>query len=493
MSSLPTCFVLPRHPTSWAELIPIAKDIVADGRLRPIVVIANNGVATTKEEIEQTDLETVNVSDEIEKKLASSMPLLHRRLSKMHKWFSKHDRIANCLPVALIRMRHLNCRLDIERGVFQKLFNEFQPTVILIPGDRELSPVPTMLKVARDNRVPTIIAASSVPYFQGSAFSRSTSCSFRSKLSDLPPLINLLVAPFFPSQSRDTTYGNLMFSSGWSILAHASRDMLSAFPWAQGGGYSNYILQSSLDSAKEYRDLGTPMEKMVVVGDRTTDQLFDAFTASQNIRKELCEKHNLDPALPIVIVAIPPDSENDLCDWGTHLKRLDDYLGKITQYDANVIMSLHPKSRQNSYQELAEKHNFHFSIDRLANILPAGDLFVFSGSTTYQWAKLCGVPSINLDYFHLGMGYFEDPLGTTGVHTPEEFDKKLPEFLAMRQSANFHKFEAQASEHRENFLFDGNAGKRIVEFVTSFSESSFQTTSVCASSTQNSRQGLKVV
>ena len=457
-------FVFPRHMTSWVELVPLAQAIAETGSETPIVILATAEMASKSSEIEKLGLQYVDAWSSISRELAKWPGLT----AGLGRWIEaaidgKDAAAGDFLPLALLRMQALKRRLDIEYGVFQKLFSQWTPAALLCPGDRELSPVPPMLRAARDAGVPVVLAATNLPYIEGVAITRAESRSFRCEGG--APLINRLAARRFPKQIARTAYGNLLFSPGWRIFALASRNMISENPWVQGGGLSDFVFQHNLSKTELYEALGCPPQKFVAVGDQTLDPLRAALDRRAEIRRELTLEHGLAPEKPLAVMAVPNEAEHNLATMEEHLARQEAFWSPLRLSGVEVLLCLHPKSKRDDYRALADRLGFHFANKRLHETLPAADLFLCSCSTTALWAKLCAVPIVNWDYLRLNLDYFREPHGVVEVHTAAEFAKVLPEVLAMSREPERSKIRAQAARIAKETIFDGKATMRICNFI----------------------------
>ena len=338
------------------------------------------------------------------------------------------------LPIAILRKHVYRHQLIAEFNVITRVFDELSPLVVFLPGDRELSPVPPVLAAAKKNDIVTVIGTSSLPYVEGVAVSRSNQLPFKADKNFATPLINILASFCFPGQVAKSKFGKQLFSPGWRVFALSSTGMLSQNPWVQGGGLSNFIVQYSKKQAQHYLDLGVPENKLLFLGDINLDPVYNTFRDRIKLRQELEQKYGLSDSLPLIVMAVPNEAEHNLCDWDVHLQRQESFWSRIAAHKANVLLCLHPKSSRNSYELLAQKFGFLIVDKELSATLPLADLFVCGGSTTVQWAKLCGVPVINMDYLDLDIDLFKEPVGITQVRTPEEFSVALKNWFHNRTS-----------------------------------------------------------
>ena len=457
----PAVFFLPRHPTSWVRMLDQARVLRDSGSFTPVMVLATAAMAKMAETCRAEGLTFVDATGEIERRRLEAAPRQHGWGERLETWAQRRDRLGCLLPLSLLRLVHLRRRLRAEYAEFRALCERWQPVAILVPGDRELSPVPPMLRAALDLEIPSVIAFSGVPDPAGAAGLRRHDKRFRLDLRSLPPLLNFYAARRYPRQVCDSRFGRMLFSPGWLVLALASLDMLSANPWIQGGGNSRYILQNSKRRMRHFIERGVPESKHVFVGDLTLEPLHAAKHERESVRKRLTSS----AASKLVVMSVPNDAEHNACDWPTHLARMAAFMRPLAESGAQVVLSLHPKSKAEDYRALAERFGFRFADRPLVEILPAADLFVCSGSSTVLWANLVEVPAINLDY--LDVGNFENRAvpGVTSVRTAAAFAAALEQALHGMTAEARQALADYAAEMREDSLFDGRAGARFCAFL----------------------------
>ena len=463
----PITMLFPRHGTSWHKLKSLAYVIKNDDRMKPVFVLATKEVSAYATECDRLGFDYLEVHSEIEHTLSVRSSWIHACLATAEAWAESRPRLGNWLPVALARIAHMRRQLVIECQVFNSLLERIQPRIVLMPGDRELSPVPSMLAACRKNGIPTVLAGQGVPFGEGVARARTESSNFRVEARFAPPLLNLLAAAFFPKQVKQTNHGKLLFSPGWRIFTLASLSMLSQNPWIQGGGYGDFVLQSDKPRMQGYLEMGVPKSKLVLVGDHELDPLYHANQQRDQYREDLRKKYSFTDGF-IVIVSVPNDAEHNNCDWSTHLARQEEYFSYLFDCGMNVILSLHPKSDAADYAVLIDKFPFEVSDVPLTQLLPAADLFICSNSSTILWAKLCGIPSINLDYLHLSARDLCDP-NVRSVHNPAAFREALAEIKSSHSHNFLVDFPNASSASSTDALFDGRSGDRICSLLLELS------------------------
>ena len=462
---------LPRHATSWGRMKQQAETLRDAPGVRPVILIANAFMAGKVEECRDLGFEALELHDEIERRLRTGAPWLERTTRRLHDWLARHDLLANRLPFCLVSMLHVGWRLTVEYERFREVCAARRPTAIIVPGDRELSPVPAMLRAGLDLDIPTMIGFSGVPFADGGVeHARAFANRFKVTLGDLPPLLNLLAARRHPRQIRMTRNGPRLFSPGWLTLTLARKGMLSANPWVQGMGNCRYLLQHNRRFAAYFTERGLPETKSVLIGDATLDRLHAACRKREETRTELDRLLGSTPGQHLVALAMPNDYEHNLCDFETHLARMHRFLSRLARPDLKVVISLHPKQERSAYQDLAERYGFAFADRDLTALVPAADLFICGCSSTIMFAKLAAIPSINLDHFGHRDEDFESVPGLANVQTPDAFSAALDAFCQGNGPEGRDALQRFADALAEESLFDGRSGERFVSFIRSLVE-----------------------
>ncbi len=458
---------VPRHATSFAKMLPQCRLLSGRPGLRPVMLLADPrtyGYAQKclSEGVEALSLEG-RVGDDPVDAVERRWQAVAGRLSAPLRRLLLSERIAHSLPVAWWRRRSVVAAYAAQRAVWESVLRELAPAVVMMPGDRELGFVPPLLAAARAAGVPTVISTSNIPTVDSLAASRADRLRFTLEPRRCPLLWNMVAARRHPGQVAETPRGRLLFSPGWLVSALNALGMLSQRPWTQGGGNSDHVLLDGPRKKRLFLELGAPAEKLRVVGDLAHDELHRAHELRETTRRELCLSAGFDSDRPLVVLAVPIFAEHGLLSWPFHLKSLRRFAGVLAARSANVLLSLHPKSDPSRYAFLHDDFGFRFSERPLARLLPAGDLLVCGNSSTIDWAILCRLPVINLDYAELDDAAFADCPAVLKAHTPEEFAAALDRFDSARDE--LRRLQEQAA--RDLAEFDGRAGERFASFVES--------------------------
>ncbi len=464
-----TVALFPRHATSWVKLFDLACALRDGGKVRPVMILPTADMSAYMTACVKAGIEMVDLSLAREADLAINGGMLRKLLASFEKFLVRHDRIANCLPVSLLRFVDMRRRLRSEYEVFRRALEKLQPAAVMVPGDREASPVPAFLKAASDLSIPIVNAGFGSPYPEGVALSRVGFPRFSLKWRHFPPVLNFVAGLLFPRQVYSAPQGRMLFSPAWLTFAHANLGMLSDNPWVQGGGMSDYVLQHDARRRQGFIDLGVPARKLVDVGDPSLDLLYAVYRDRDALRAQLLKTYALPARSKLVIFSVPNDAEHGVCDMASHLERMREYFEVLGNSGANVLVSLHPKSRREDYQPLADQGGVVLMNERLANALPAADLFVCGTSSTVFWARLCGIATINLDYWKVRDADFVGVAGVENVETPAEFEKALTRHIAL--DAIDPAFQREATRLRDDNQFDGKSTHRIEQFLLGLAKS----------------------
>lgn len=446
----------PRHMTSWREMLPIAERMRKDARLRPVFLIAVGALKALIPECSERGIEAVDVVDHIAPR---DTGLLESLVHRLGPYFSKHKRLGSSLPIGLLRAWAYRRQLRHEHATITAALREIGAGAVMLPGDRELSPVPPLIKAAKSLGLPSIIVMATLPFIDAVTLPRQHDPSHQARLSRRAPLLNMWAAHRWP---RQVWRGSLLFSPGWLTYALAAEDMLPAYPWVIGASGCSHTVQGDELRMDEFVRLGLPKEKCLLIGEPNTDPLYEAYAAREEWRQTILQRYGLGSSRPLAIFAVPNEAEHGFSTWPEHLSRLDTYLAILTER-CDVLMALHPKSKAEDYSELARRNGARISDFRLHDVIAAGDLFVSGVSTTATWAQLCGVPAITLNYLNLALTSGVAPKHVEVVKTPEQFKAKLSTTPIPLPSGHYYLAEGHAARMRSRF--DGKALERLIDLL----------------------------
>lgn len=453
----------PRHETSWRKLSEIAVFLEKDGRFNAFILLASFKVQKYQNECDDLNIRSINICEDIESRCNTKFNKLDKYFEENDDWLNKIDAIGTLLLISYLRAKTLKKRLLSEYVEYINILKAHSINMVLLPGDRELSPIPALIKAARDSKIPLVNASLSSPYTEGLIEARKKSRRFKTKILTFPPILNLFVRLKYPKQTIMTNEGRLLFSPGWLSICLDRLGMLNPSPWAQGNN-SDYLLQHCKNRVIDYKRLGVKSEKIILTGDPSVDLLYESYMKKNNIKIMLGEKYNILLSKPVVIISVPNDAEHGVCEMKEHQKRMDEFLSLFDDYECNVLLSLHPKSNKENYLFLQEKYGYFMVDEKLSTLLPIADLFVCSVSSTILWAKICNVFTINLDYLYIQDADSDGSEIVKTVHNKTEFKHFLDIYFTKEKSISCSELD-ESDKIKSDYLFDGKSKLRICDFL----------------------------
>ncbi len=457
---------LPRHATSFSKMRMQCQVLVGSDDLRPVMVLADPRTYAYAESCSADGIEVLNLSA-LDGGGADPVVTAERCWEKLcarapERWRGvlRHDRVAHGLAVGWWRRCRVVAGYAAQRQFWRGLLAAIDPAAVIMPGDRELGFVPPVLAAARDVGVPSVVSAINIPTLDSVAATRVGKARFA--VTGLWPLLaNLWAVWRHPGQVAESGHGRLLFSPGWLVGALQALGMLPHHPWTQGGGYSDYVLLDGPRKRRKFIALAAPEAKLRIVGDLAHDILYEAYARRADIRRQLCLHHGLDGDKPLYIFAVPIFAEHNILPWEKHLSALRAFMTSLSSHTTNVLLSLHPKSSIETYRSLVAEFGFRSADQPLANILPAGDVMICGNSSTVDWAILCRMPVIDLDYAGLEDSAFADCEAVIKVSRP---DMLAATIVHCEQNVE-HLRRAQDAIASDLAMFDGRCAERYCAFL----------------------------
>ena len=277
--------------------------------------------------------------------------------------------------------------------------------------------------------------------------------------------IKTWLARTYKANVRHKNGRKLMFLTVGQVLALKMWNALPATPWAYGGGITDVASVYGTDVMEKQVSLGVIPEKLVVTGQCSMDQLFGIRNNGRQLRTEIAESLKLDINAPIIVCAIPPYNELGLMPSARHWELTESMVRELRQTGANLVLSLHPRSQQSEYSDLAARYGAIIAGQSLIQILPVADLFVASHSSTVRWAILLTIPTLVLDDFNVGASGLFDPDGIVLVHTRDTLQERARELLYDKNERQLIRLRL---EQQGSLLdpFDGKNTSRLIQLLS---------------------------
>jgi len=456
---VPVALLLPRHATSWTKLSELAGLMVARGDIRPVMLLTSPAMSMRGPDCRAAGIEYIDITQQMSACSSYGSARIDSFLAGISARLARDESIGDFLPFSVLRGVHLVSRYLRERAILRDVCRRLRPGVVVLPGDRELSPVAPMIRAAADLGIPTVIGVSSVATPEAVEMSRRGRPSYDPEAG----LLNRLSAALMPDQVLTCEICRILFSPGWRSLALASIGMVSPNPWVQGGGHSTYILHMTQSRREISEQAGVRPGKSIVIGDFMLDRLHRAMVRRGEIARQLRSRARMADGEKLVIVAVPNDAEHGLCSFEEHFRTLDPYFAHLARFGAAIHLAYHPKSRPADYAWACTKYGFSQIEEPLADVLPAADVFVCSASTTITWARVCGLPTIDFDYRGYNVESTAQVYGVFNVADPDAFARAVDALDSLDPAA----LASEAEAYARNCRFDGQAGARTCEFLKS--------------------------
>jgi len=467
-----TVLFMPNSLTSWSRMRPQIRACQESNIYDPVVLIATSAVLGIKPDCDTMKVPYRHIGPfdrqdrgSVTRFVESHETILgSRTLMQWVRRLVTNDRASSCLPIGILRGIAVRKLLLSQTEKMGRLLDEINPQAVFVQGDRELGAVPPTIHASRERNIPIVIAAPGIPSKVAMGSVRRGQPRFLTKLRDAAPLLNVLAARWLPMQACETPSGRLLFSPGWLTLTLHSLSMLSANPWCQGGGYSDRVVVDGPRKAQRFIDHGIPEEKLSIIGDLDMDVLHQGLQRQSKLRAELDVEYSLAPDRDLYIYAAPSYAEQDIMPMDQHLAKLDRVLGALSRAGQNVLISLHPKSSLEIYKPVADRYGFRILTQRLFDVMPAADLFLCGGSTTMEWAMLCKIPVIDIDYAEICDTDLEVYRSAIHITDPVDLDDLLTRFAS--DSGWRQELANELEEQRDSIaLFDGRARNRFLEML----------------------------
>lgn len=325
-------------------------------------------------------------SNTIKQKLKKLFPVSIKEVGKqfldlltLYKYFSKTDTL------------------------IEKIFTIEKPNALVLYGDRVMGLVPSSIKWMKKNNKPVIdiqIAVSDENFLYSSFRKNSLYVGTKNPF-------NWLFGLFFPKYKRCFKNECVLFYSWSMILILWIKNLLPPNPWNLGQSWADKFLLISLKDQKIILENCPEATNCVVTGQFSHDLLFDVYKNKLQVKATVLKKYfeGEQTDKEIIILGMPQFYEHYIFDK----KRSDDEIGYILDNlnkltNKLVFISLHPKMSYEDYCYINEKYeNIRVLKDeRLSGVLPIGDYFISMFESTINWAMLCSIIPIFLDYYQFG-------------------------------------------------------------------------------------------
>ena len=451
----PRVLFVPIHVASMVEMLPVAEQIAVEGRFEPLFFIFFAATRDQVEVLKQRGLSAIGPglpTQDVNSQNEAAAPIVDKPLSfrkRIAKWMS------HTTPTAFIWhwVEYLRMRDKARRVLRQE-----RVAALVVLGDRHVGWETAFLREGNHLQIPSLI----IPY---SLTAPEGAFAYRRTLDDLhlyqvnTPFRRFIQHkyPIWTQQEGDDTF---FFIPLGNALAAQVCGMMPDNPWVLGGGRATRMAVESRRLQKMLLAQGVAAEKMAVTGRASVDQITATIknVDPDTVRREM----GIPPEQKILLCAVPQLGEHGMLPWDVHWAETRFLFECLTQQDAVVVLSLHPKSDPAAYQPLADEFGALIAQRRAYELIPACDVFVATFSGTVMAAIGCGVPTVVIDFYGLNYSYFDNEPGIMIVNQHADLSPTL-ERLFNDQEYYAQVALAQQTRGPEWILLDGLCTRRITD------------------------------
>lgn len=346
----------------------------------------------------------------------------------------------------------------IALAVYQKK----KPEALILYGDRHLGFEQALIRVFNEKNIPSIIIPVATSDPQASAYLRRNYREFYCS-GARAPLLNKFAKWISPQWVYCDRERELLFYPSGKALAGYWLGMIPIKPWFNGGGYSTLVAVDSEETKERHVNYGIPRKKIIVTGHPSHDHLFKKYLDKKLLKEELYNKYGFNNSNKLIICAIPQMAEHGIISWNQHMEIIDFLINKMAQTGQNILLSLHPKSELKNYSFLEQLYSCKISKEKLNEILPSADIYVATFSSTVQWAALCRIPCIVVDFYGFDYSIYDNIGGVVKISLKELFSPALERLI--NDQDFFSQIKADMESYAKQTPFDGMSRKRIVQAI----------------------------
>lgn len=353
----------------------------------------------------------------------------------------------------------------------KRLMNRYKIKLVVVADDRNLGWPFGMVAFAKRNGIPTLAIPFALSDPSADWLARKGRRSFE-------PLsgwygerwIKQSLSRRYPENIRTEKNIPIMFLTAGQLLALKVFNCLLKTPWAYGGGITDIsAVYGEADRIKQI-GLGVPASKLVVTGQCSMDKLKMEQTKSDEVRNRVVSQNRMLQDRKIIVCAIPQYFEHNLLDGPQHWVLTEQMLKSFADTNANVFLSLHPRSHRKDYESLAQRFGAVLLTSPLLEILPIADLFVAtSNSSTLRWAILLKIPAIGLCDIDLDNG----PMHSGGIQLLEDRSQLACLCQKTLENTEMRKMLQSTMEKHATLLdpFDGKNCERTIDLIMKMTKS----------------------
>lgn len=345
-----------------------------------------------------------------------------------------------------------------------ELLSAVAPKLLVLGGDMAGYDTSLYIKLAHERGVPALIVPSTM-----SNGLEQAEVYYGDSNHHVRGWTGRLVAALLPKWVRRHKDARLFRCPPGRVLAMELAGLAPPHPWIFNSGSADAIAMESQAMIDYYAAAGMKDRRMVLTGSLSDDAMAERLASAQSLRGRLCRELDLDPARPLVVMALPPDflyvtGGRPQCDFQSYDDLVAFWIDTFAQSKGcNCVVALHPSVDAEAMRRI-ERDNVRIGSWKTAEMVPACDIYVASISSTIRWAIACGKPVVNYDVYRYRYTDFLDVPGVLATEEQGEFREIVSRLIddpGYRRSVA----ERQATASADWGMLDGKVGDRMLALV----------------------------
>ncbi|MGM4906774.1 hypothetical protein AB8B21_03090 [Tardiphaga sp. 866_E4_N2_1] len=387
------------------------------------------------------------------------------------RFFSRvATKLASKLPGVGLSFLAERLAFSIAADEISMLLSATRPDLLVLGGDMVGYDTSLYIKLAHQAEIPVLVVPSTM-----SNGLEQAEVYFADPNYHVSGLARQSIALMFPKWVRTHRGRKLFRCPPGRVLAMELGGLAPPQPWIFNSGSADAIAMESQAMIDYYAEAGMKNDRMVLTGTLSDDAMADRMARAGELRRQLCDELELDPARPLVLTALPPDflylaGGRPECDFQDYRALVDFWIQALADTTGcNHIVALHPSVDPDEMRYI-ERDGIRIGRWRTAEMVPACDIYVASISSTIRWAIACGKPVVNYDVYRYRYTDFQDVSGVLATEEQHEFRALL---TRLTRDEEYSRDVALAQQSAANHwgVLDGGAGDRMLQVVTQLSTS----------------------
>lgn len=266
---------------------------------------------------------------------------------------------------------------------------------------------------------------------------------------------------FFVDPRRGESYS---FYPAYMLGAAERAGALPPNPWVPGGNLCELVMVTGMEAQRLMVENGAEARRLVITGQLSHDILHERLRDKERLSVQLRQGYGLADQGKLVALAMPQYGEHGTLPWPEHWRCAHLLCESLRRSGAACLVSLHPRMDPSAYRFVEDQYGLRIAEERLADILPACDLFVSNLSSTLEWAVLCGIPAVAVNFANVDQYHFGGLQGVEVARDPDDFAVRLDRMLSDERHYG-EAVQGQVQRRADLSPFDGRCGQRIMSAI----------------------------